>query len=199
MQALAFEKLHDDISRVVFLEVVAHTDDVRFIQKLSQHLRLRDEFRLTKRKRALRARIHGVHRCLRRAGDAACREIFLYRDLSTQLEIVPDIGDAESALAYRLAYDIAPVEDSIGRQLMRLVLYGSISTAVWTAYSAVLHLGHAIGAEHRHILTRSLFYVQYVTFTDSMTLSEPRRTMPLLPTFRLSPGMSFLPSERYVP
>ena len=146
---LAFEVLHDDIRRTVFLEIVPQSDDISVLDELRESFGFGQETAFAEVKGIV---LHGVrreHSQGHTAVGSAAGVILLYRDLAVKPEVIADVCNAEAARAEHLADKVPAVEDAVHRQLMRRVFYIQFAAAEWALPVCRRELCHAAWAEEQ--------------------------------------------------
>ena len=146
-QILAVEELHYYICRAVFLKIVAHIHDIRLAYKLCKYLGLVKKALLALAERRFIGLICRDDGERPRAGHAAGHIIFLDRDLAVELEVIAHVGYAEAARTESASDNIPAVENTVHRQLMRLVRRIHAAPAHRTYVAGVLDIRHAVRAK----------------------------------------------------
>ena len=146
LERQALDIFHDDIRRVVFLEVVDNVDDTLFIGKGGDVLRLEqkaihalaEEILLIFGDNDFLGELAGA---VRGAGGIE----LLDGDALGQCGMQTDVGDAEAALAQRLADEVPAREQRSGRQVIGLRLMGlAVVPSAVGAHGSVPELSHTI-------------------------------------------------------
>jgi len=134
-----FVVVHDQIRSAVVIEVAAHPDNVGMIQprhdpRLAQKLVLAELER--------RAVIIGMRNHLQAIagpGHHIAREILLDRDTLLQMDVPPEIGDAEAPwLAEHFAHAKLGANDDSVRQIQRRTRLRLVVPALWADRNSIL-------------------------------------------------------------
>ena len=149
------DEIHDNVDRVVLLEVVADPDDIPLSGEFCQDLRLLEEalflfvkvdFLGTCSDRDVCISLSPVHK--------PSGKVFLDGDLLPDPEVQADVGDPEAALADGRTDHIPVLQPRPHRKLMRCVLRRKVLSAVDAETSLSLLILHAVLTIHSSPLFR---------------------------------------------